>query len=127
VGPEFDSGKHTALGRLQHEAANIYITDDDTRGGVQRRRRALRLHVQVRVEQEDAVGQGSGSSGTQHDRARRGHPVCRQASSDIPAGEIDGSGKLPAKGFFSRTGTWIPLLRSGPNGQAESLVPGAAA
>jgi uncharacterized protein len=48
-------------------------------------------------------------------------------SSDIPAGEIDGSGKLPAKGLFSGTGTWIPLLRSGPNGQAESLVPGVTA
>ncbi len=48
-------------------------------------------------------------------------------SSDIPPGEIDGSGKLPAKGSFSGTGTWLPLLRSGPGGQAESLVDGISA
>ena len=48
-------------------------------------------------------------------------------SSDIPADEIDGSGKLPSKGSFAGTGTWIPLLRSGPSGQAESLVDGVTA
>ena len=48
-------------------------------------------------------------------------------SSDIPADEIDGSGKLPSTGAFNGTGTWIPLLRSGPDGQAESLVDGVTA
>ena len=48
-------------------------------------------------------------------------------SSDIPANQIDGSGKLPSKGSFAGTGTWLPLLRSGPNGQAESLVDGVTA
>ena len=33
-------------------------------------------------------------------------------SSEIPANEIDGSGKLPSTGSFRGTGTWIPLLRS---------------
>jgi secreted PhoX family phosphatase len=35
------------------------------------------------------------------------------------AGEIDGSGKLPADGAFNGTGTWIPLVRGN-----TSLVPG---
>jgi uncharacterized protein len=48
-------------------------------------------------------------------------------SSDIPTNEIDGSGTLPSKGSFTGTGTWIPLLRTGPNGQAESLVEGVTA
>ncbi len=48
-------------------------------------------------------------------------------SSDIPANQIDGSGKLPATGSFNGTGTWVALLRSGPGGQAESLVPGVTA
>src|SRR5262249_57867471 len=45
-------------------------------------------------------------------------------SSDIPANEVDGSGKLPSSGSFTGSGTWVPLLRSGPNGVAESLVDG---
>ena len=49
------------------------------RRGLQRRRRTLRLHVQVRVEQEDAARQGSRGPREQHDPARRGHAVCRQA------------------------------------------------
>jgi secreted PhoX family phosphatase len=48
-------------------------------------------------------------------------------SSDIPATEIDGSGKLPAAGAFTGSGTWIPLLHSGPAGLAESLVEGFSA
>ncbi|HEX9834062.1 MAG TPA: alkaline phosphatase PhoX, partial [Mycobacterium sp.] len=44
--------------------------------------------------------------------------------SDVPEVEIDGSGKLPSSGKFSGSGTWIPLLRTGPGGQAESLVDG---
>jgi uncharacterized protein len=48
-------------------------------------------------------------------------------SSDIPTNEIDGSGTLPSKGSFTGTGTWIPLLRTGPSGQAESLVEGVTA
>ncbi|WP_264000661.1 PhoX family protein, partial [Mycobacterium pseudoshottsii] len=48
-------------------------------------------------------------------------------SSDIPPAQIDGSGTLPAKGSFSGTGTWLPLLRSGPGAQAQSLVDGVTA
>ena len=44
-------------------------------------------------------------------------------STDIPANQIDGSGTLPAGGFRG-SGTWLPLLRSGPDGTAESLVNG---
>jgi secreted PhoX family phosphatase len=45
-------------------------------------------------------------------------------TSDIPPDQIDGSGKLPASGGFTGSGTWIPLLRSGANGTGESLVDG---
>ena len=45
-------------------------------------------------------------------------------SSEIPAAEIDGTGKLPASGSFTGAGSWIPLLHSGPDGKAEALVGG---
>ena len=58
---------------------------------------------------------GIRGDGAQPDPARRGHAVRRQTLQRHPAPtRSTAPGKLPAEGSFAGTGTWIPLLRSGP-------------
>ncbi|HEV7849822.1 MAG TPA: PhoX family phosphatase [Mycobacterium sp.] len=119
--------KHSAMGRFRHEAANIYITGDDTvvaYSGDDERFDYMYKFVSSKKMQPGKDPSALAQNMTLLDE---GTLYVAKLSSDIPAGQIDGSGKLPAKGFFSGTGTWLPLLRSGPGGQAESLVPGVTA
>lgn len=123
--------KHSALGRFKHEAANIYITDDGTvvaYSGDDERFDYMYKFVSAKKIQESAR-HGQDASAMAHNMTilDEGTLYVARLSSDIPAGEIDGSGRPPAGGSFRGSGTWIPLLRSGRNGQAESLVPGISA
>jgi uncharacterized protein len=116
--------KHTAMGRFKHEAANIYVTDDGTvvaYTGDDARFEYLYKFVSSKKIQPGADAATMAANMTILDE---GTLYVAKFSSDIPDVEIDGSGKLPAKGSFSGTGTWIALLRTGPGGHAESLVPG---
>ncbi|MCK0175960.1 PhoX family phosphatase [Mycolicibacterium sp. F2034L] len=119
--------KHTAMGRFKHEGANIYVTDDGTvvaYSGDDERFEYMYKFVSSRKMQP-----GRDGAAMAHNMAilDEGTLYVAKLSSDIPAAQIDGSGTLPSTGSFSGTGTWLPLLRSGPNGQAESLVPGISA
>ena len=120
--------KHTAMGRLKHEAATIYVTSDGTVVAYSGDDERFDYMYKFVSAQEDAAGHGSRRDGAQHDAARRGHAVRREAVQRHP-GERDrrlrASCRRPVP---SRApGTWIPLLRSGPNGQGESLVDGMTA
>ena len=119
--------KHTAMGRFRHEAANIYVTSDGT--VVAYSGDDERFDYMYKFVSSKKVQPGKDPAAMAHNMTilDEGTLYVAKLSSDIPAGEIDGSGKLPSTGSFSGTGTWIPLLRSGPNGQAESLVPGVTA
>ncbi len=79
VGPELDAGQAHRDGTAQARGRQHLRHRRRHRGGLQRRRRTLRLHVQVRLEQEDAAGYGSRRDGAQPDAARRGHALRRQA------------------------------------------------
>ena len=129
--PESTPVKHTAMGRFRHEAANIYVTDDDTvvaySGDDERFDYMYKFVSSKKMRPGSPNGSDPAAMAHNITLLDEGTLYVAKLSSDIPAGEIDGSGKLPAKGSFSGTGTWIPLLRSGPNGQAESLVPGVTA
>ncbi|MCV7171272.1 PhoX family phosphatase [Mycobacterium manitobense] len=119
--------KHSAMGRLKHEGANIYVTGDGSvvaYTGDDERFDYMYKFVSSRKIQP---GREPAAMADNMAILDEGTLYVAKLTSDIPAGEIDGSGKLPAKGSFSGTGTWLPLLRSGPNGQAESLVPGITA
>jgi secreted PhoX family phosphatase len=119
--------KHSALGRFKHEAANIYVTGDGTvvaYSGDDERFDYMYKFVSSRKIQPGRDGAAMANNMAILDE---GTLYVAKLSSDIPANEIDGSGKLPSKGSFSGAGTWIPLLKSGPNGQAESLVDGITA
>ncbi|MBJ7337115.1 PhoX family phosphatase [Mycolicibacterium sp.] len=116
--------KHTAMGRLKHEGATIYVTDDGT--VVSYTGDDERFDYMYKFVSSKKIQPGTGASAMAHNLTilDEGTLYVAKLTSDIPAGEIDGSGKLPATGAFRGTGTWLPLLRSGPNGQAESLVAG---
>ncbi|MCX2713576.1 PhoX family protein [Mycolicibacterium sp. J2] len=115
--------KHSALGRFKHEAANVYVTGDGTvvvyTGDDERFDYMYKFVSDKKIEPDNMA----------HNMTLldEGTLYVAKLSSDIPADQIDGSGKLPAKGTFAGTGTWIPLLHSGPAGTAESLVEGFSA
>jgi secreted PhoX family phosphatase len=119
--------KHSAMGRLKHEGANIYVTGDGA--VVAYTGDDERFDYMYKFVSSRKIQPGREPAAMANNMAilDEGTLYVAKLTSDIPAGEIDGSGKLPTKGSFSGTGTWLPLLRSGPNGQAESLVPGITA
>lgn len=119
--------KHSALGRFRHEAANIYVTGDGT--VVAYSGDDERFDYMYKFVSSKKIQPGREPAAVAHNMTilDEGTLYVAKLSSDIPAGEIDGSGKLPAAGSFSGTGTWLPLLRSGPDGRAESLVPEVSA
>ncbi|MGE2714388.1 PhoX family protein [Mycolicibacterium litorale] len=125
--PDSTPVKHSALGRLKHEGANIHVTDDGT--VVAYTGDDERFDYLYKFVSSKKIQPGRDASAMAHNMTilDEGTLYVAKLSSDIPAGEIDGSGKLPTKGSFSGTGTWLPLLKSGPNGQAESLVDGITA
>ncbi|MGV0743486.1 PhoX family protein [Mycolicibacterium sp. XJ870] len=115
--------KHSALGRLKHEGANVHVTDDGTvvvYTGDDERFDYMYKFVSAKKIQPGNIAHNM-------TLLEEGTLYVAKLSSDIPAGEIDGTGKLPSKGSFTGSGTWIPLLRSGPNGAGESLVDGITA
>ncbi|MDO3401336.1 PhoX family phosphatase [Mycolicibacterium neoaurum] len=115
--------KHTALGRFKHEAATIHVADDGTvvayTGDDERFDYMYKFVSAKKIQPGDMA----------HNMTilDEGTLYVAKLSSDIPADQIDGSGALPAAGKFAGTGSWIPLLRSGPGGTAQSLVDGMSA
>jgi uncharacterized protein len=112
--------KHTAMGRYKHEAATVHVTDDGT--VVAYSGDDERFDYMYKFVSDKKIQPGNMA----HNMTilNEGTLYVAKLSSDIPAGEINGSGTLPASGTFAGTGTWIPLLRSGADGQAQSLVDG---
>lgn len=119
--------KHSALGRLKHEGANVYVTDDGT--VVVYTGDDERFDYMYKFVSAKKVQPGTDPAAMAHNMTLldEGTLYVAKLGSDIPAGEIDGTGKLPSKGSFSGSGTWLPLLKSGPNGAGESLVDGFTA
>lgn len=119
--------KHSALGRLKHESANIYVTGDGT--VVAYTGDDERFDYMYKFVSAKKIQPGNSPEAMAHNMTilDEGTLYVAKLSSDIPAGDIDGSGKLPATGSFSGSGTWIPLLKSGPNETGESLVNGITA
>ncbi|MBU3749722.1 MAG: PhoX family phosphatase [Mycobacterium sp.] len=119
--------KHSALGRFKHEGATIHVTADGTvvaYSGDDERFDYMYKFISARKIQSGRDPAAMAANMTILDE---GTLYVAKLSSDIPAAQIDGSGNLPADGSFRGSGTWIPLLRSGPDGKAESLVDGIPA
>ncbi|MCV7282280.1 PhoX family phosphatase [Mycolicibacterium flavescens] len=121
--------KHSALGRLKHEGANIHVTDDGTVVAYTGDDERFDYMYKFVSSKKLRPGPVTDAAAMAHNMTLldEGTLYVAKLSSDIPAGELDGSGTLPSTGRFAGTGTWLPLLRSGPDGQAESLVDGISA
>ena len=116
--PESTPRKHTSLGRFKHEGANVLIagngravaySGDDERFDYlykfvsknKYRKNNKRFNMTLLSEGDLYVAQFAGNS---------------------PAGEIDGSGAVPADGGFDGTGRWLPLVVRGRSAVAGMSV-----
>ncbi|MCG5434111.1 PhoX family phosphatase [Mycobacterium sp. MYCO198283] len=120
--------KHSALGRFKHEGATIHVTADGSvvaYSGDDERFDYLYKFVSSR---RIRPGGPDDAAAMAHNMGilDEGTLYAAKLTSDIPAEQLDGSGTPPAGREFAGSGTWLPLLRSGPAG-AESLVPGLSA
>nr|WP_237531292.1 PhoX family phosphatase [Streptomyces sp. SID3212] len=107
--PESTPRKRTALGRFKHEAAQprltadgrpvVYMGDDE------------RFDYFYKFVSSKRMRKG----GSRADHAYNltlldeGTLYVAKLTGDSPAGEFDGTGKLPADGEFDGSGVWIPL------------------
>lgn len=119
--------KHSAMGRFKHEAANIYVTTDGTVVAYSGDDERFDYMYKFLSSKKIQPGRDAAAIAANMTILDEGTLYVAKLSSDIPAAEIDGSGTLPKQGSFRGSGTWIPLLRSGPGGAAESLVTGMTA
>jgi secreted PhoX family phosphatase len=116
--PDSTPRKHTALGRLKHEGANVivarsghvvaYMGDDE------------RFDYLYKFVSDRKYIPGN----RRHNLTllESGTLYVAQLTGDSPAAEIDGTGKLPSDGAFDGTGKWIKLVSGN-----RSYVPGMTA
>ena len=118
--------KHTAMGRLKHEGATIHVTADGTvvsYTGDDERFDYMYKFVSARKVQP---GTGAASRRANMTILDAGTLYVAQLTGDH-ADAINGYGALPSDQGFTGTGRWIPLLETGADGKARSLVEGFTA
>ncbi|MEV4758195.1 PhoX family phosphatase [Micromonospora sp. NPDC049559] len=119
--PDSRPRKHTAMGRLKHEGANViiakdghvvaYMGDDE------------RFDYLYKFVSENKYMKGDSAAARRHNLTLLESGTLYVAKLDYTsADEIDGSGKLPADGAFNGRGRWIKLVRGN-----TSYVPGMTA
>ncbi len=106
--------KHTAMGRMKHEGANVHVAADGRvvayMGDDERNDYLYKFVSKNRISGSRKKNLGLLSEGDLYVAKFRGNS---------PASEITGSGALPSDGAFDGTGEWIALTRDG-----RSAVPG---
>jgi hypothetical protein len=114
--------KHTALGRFKHEGASIKIADDGR--VVAYSGDDERFDYIYKFVSNGKVKSGTSAYARRYNMALLddGTLYVAKFTGNSPAGEIDGTGKLPADGKFDGTGEWIPLASG-----KKSFVPGFTA
>ncbi|MFF3753558.1 PhoX family protein [Streptomyces sp. NPDC002018] len=107
--PDSTPKKRTALGRFKHEAAQprltadgrpvVYMGDDE------------RFDYLYKFVSSKRMKTGGGRAAHQHNLTLldEGTLYVAKLTGDSPAGQIDGTGKLPNDGEFDGSGVWIPL------------------
>ncbi|WIM94092.1 PhoX family phosphatase [Actinoplanes oblitus] len=120
--PDSTPRKHTALGRLKHEGANVivaknghvvaYLGDDE------------RFEYLYKFVSEKKFLPGGSHLARKHNLTllESGTLYVAKITGDSPAAEIDGTGQLPSDGRFDGTGQWIKLVSGN-----KSFVPGMTA
>ncbi len=107
--PESTPRKRTALGRFKHEAAQprltedgrpvVYMGDDE------------RFDYFYKFVSSKQMKKGGSRAAKEHNLTLldEGTLYVAKLTGDSPAGQIDGSGKLPDDGEFDGSGVWIKL------------------
>lgn len=109
--------KHTAMGRLKHEGANVIVGTD--RRVVAYMGDDERNDYLYKFVTRDAL---TGSRKKNLDLLSAGDLYVAKFTGDSPAGEIDGAGTLPDDGAFDGTGEWIALTRNGSSAVAGMSI-----
>nr|WP_084502674.1 PhoX family phosphatase [Microbacterium indicum] len=104
--PDSTPRKHTMLGRLKHEGANVAIAQDGR--AVAYSGDDERFDYLYKFVSRDTYVEGDKA----HNMTllENGSLYVAQFSGDSPASEIDGSGQVPSDGGFGGTGRWLPLV-----------------
>ncbi|WP_430791877.1 PhoX family protein [Actinoplanes sp. G11-F43] len=120
--PEGRPRKHTAMGRFKHEGANVivaksghvvaYMGDDE------------RFDYLYKFVSDKKYIKSDAPWARKHNLTllESGTLYVAKATGDSPAGEIDGTGKLPSDKRFDGKGKWIKLVSGN-----RSFVPGMTA
>ncbi|MGO1410926.1 MAG: PhoX family protein [Microbacterium sp.] len=116
--PEAVPVKHTALGRLKHEGANIgvgpsghiaaYMGDDE------------RFDYLYKYVSSHTMRPGNGRKARAENKKllSDGSLYVARFTGDSPSEEITGTGALPSDGLFDGTGEWLPLVLDGQSAVA---------
>ncbi|WGW12231.1 PhoX family phosphatase [Saxibacter everestensis] len=111
--PESTPRKHTALGRMKHEGANVtvapdgrvvaYMGDDE------------RFDYLYKFVSRERMRKGNSKAAKRHNMSllTDGDLYVAKFSGNSPESEIDGSGSLPSDGEFDGSGEWLPLVTNG--------------
>ncbi|WP_371873795.1 PhoX family protein [Williamsia phyllosphaerae] len=118
--------KHSSLGRLKHESANIFVTSDGT--VVAYTGDDERFEYIYKFVSSKKITPGNGASAMRSNLRilEVGTLYVAKLTGEAPD-QIDGSGKLPADGKFAGKGTWIPLLTVNDDGSSDSKIAGMTA
>lgn len=115
--PSSTPRKHTAMGRLKHEGANVHVAEDGRvvayMGDDERGDYLYKFVSKNRL---------SGSRKKNLNLLSEGDLYVATFRGNSPASEIIGTGALPADGAFDGTGVWVSLTQGG-----KSAVPGFTA
>ncbi|HEV2779061.1 MAG TPA: PhoX family phosphatase [Actinophytocola sp.] len=120
--PDEPPVKHTALGRFKHEGAAVHVARDGR--VVAYMGDDERFDYMYKFVSDERIRPGTSRRAREHNKRLldSGTLYVARFTGDSPAGEIDGSGRLPSDGEFDGTGQWIPLAHND-----ESFVPGFTA
>ncbi|MFD1150518.1 PhoX family protein [Saccharothrix hoggarensis] len=120
--PDSTPVKHTALGRLKHECANVRVAPDGR--VVAYSGDDERFEYVYKFISTGKVRPGDSRAARRHNMTLLddGRLYVARFTGDSPPAEVDGSGRLPSDGRFDGHGEWIPLA-SGD----RSFVPGMTA
>ncbi|AZL05019.1 PhoX family protein [Brevibacterium aurantiacum] len=107
--PESTPLKHTSLGRLKHEGANITIADSGQ--AVAYMGDDEKFDYLYKFVSKGKYIEGDLS----HNMTllTEGDLFVAKFTGNSPKGEIDGSGEVPADGEFDGSGQWLPLIKDG--------------
>ncbi|MFF0528177.1 PhoX family protein [Nocardia amikacinitolerans] len=118
--------KHSAMGRLKHEGANIYVT----KGGdvVSYTGDDEKFDYMYKFVSSRKVQSGTGAASRRHNMTilDAGTLYVAKLTGDH-ADKIDGTGAKPSDKGFTGKGQWIPLLETNAEGKGKSLVDGMTA